>query len=247
MIVGMSGEPRKDFRPDVETSVLMKCKRRCALCYGLNNDDGEKKGQLAHVDRNRANNAEANAVWLCAPHHDLYDTTSRQTKGYTPGELKGHQATLLVYVSTIKTRATDAANIPSGPTPVFPSGIGLDVYDRRIPIYLKARQFVRDVAETLRPELKLILKFSAETDEALFLFDESTAQYLETLFKKALRLHTMGLMRERMASDDEVENFQALVDEDFALAVWFAEQPEEIRARFAPFLRLAGWPTLPQQ
>jgi hypothetical protein len=119
-------------------------------------------------------------------------------------------------------------------------GVRLDVYERRLPTYQTARQFVRDVASNLRPELKLIQRFAADTDEALFLFDETMAEYLETLFKKALRLHTLGLIRIRMASDPgEAENYQALIKEDFELAVWFTEQPEEIRTRFVPFLRLA--------
>jgi hypothetical protein len=107
-------------------------------------------------------------------------------------------------------------------------------------MYQTTRQFVRDVASNLRPGLQLILKFAADTDEALFSFDVSLAKYLETLFTKALRLHTIELLRERMQTHpDEAENFQALVNEETSLAIWFTEQPEEIRTRFAPFLRLA--------
>jgi hypothetical protein len=107
-------------------------------------------------------------------------------------------------------------------------------------MYRLARQFVRDVSEKLQPELQMILKFAAETDEALFLFDENVAEYLDTLFKKALRLNTLELMRKRMAIDpEEAENFQALLSEESDLAGWFMDQPEQIRARFAPFLKLA--------
>jgi hypothetical protein len=211
----------------------MKCRRRCALCYGLNNDYGEKRGQLVHIDRNGENINENNATFLCALHHDLYDSTSYQTKGFMPGELKEHQDNLLAYVMTIKSEANPEITNPT-------AGIALDVYDRRAPIYRKTRQFIRDVAENLRPDLKVILQFAADTDEALFLFDEDSAGYLETLFKKALRLRTIELMRERMHTHpDEAQNFQAMVQEETALAVWFTEQPEETRARFARFLRLA--------
>jgi hypothetical protein len=225
--------PHKPFSDSVEISVLTKCKRRCALCYGLNNDDGEKRGQLAHIDRNGENIEENNAAFLCLEHHELYDSTSRQAKGYKPGELKRHQETLLVYVLTLKNEPSASAN---GIRPT----VGLDLYDRRLLIYKVARQFVRDVFEHLKPDLQLILKFVADTDEALFLFDPALAEYLETLFKQALRLHTVGLLRERMQTNvEEVEKFVALVQEHTGLAEWFSKQPEEIRARFAPFLRVA--------
>jgi len=217
----------------------VKCKRRCALCFGLNNDSAEKRGQIAHIDREGENIDETNAAFLCSFHHDLYDSKSHQTKGYTPGELRSHQETLWAFVTTIKNEGKE--DEMAGRRESRTGGVGLDVYDRRLPIYLTARQFVRDVAENLRPDLPLILKFASETDEALFLFDDELAEYLQTLFKKALRLHTTGLLRERMLTHpEEAEKFQAIAEEDTQLALWFTAQPEVIRARFAPFLQLAS-------
>lgn len=119
-------------------------------------------------------------------------------------------------------------------------GVTPDVYDHRIPIYRAALQFVRDVSENLRPDLPLILKFARSVDEAAFLFDDSIADYLQTLFTKALRLHTLELMRVRIASDPaETGNFGALLREETDLADWFARQPDDMRVRFGPFLRLA--------
>jgi hypothetical protein len=225
--------PHKPFPNFVEISVLMRCKRRCALCFGLNDDHTEKRGQLAHIDRNGENIAESNAAWLCSLHHDLYDSISHQTKGYTPGELKGYLDSLLAFVTTIKNEHKDEGAVRQI------GRVALDVYDRRVPIYRAARQFVRDVSANLEPGLQLILKFAADTDEARFLFDDGLAEYLETLFKKALRLHTIGLLRERMRiHPEEAENFQTIVKEETDLAMWFTKQPEEIRDRFAPFLRL---------
>lgn len=230
--------PRKDFPTSVMTSVLMRCKRRCALCYGLDNDFGIKRGQLAHIDRNATNNEEGNAAYLCSAQHDLYDSTSRQTKTYTPGELKGHQDNLLAYVLTIRTRTR--RETVKRTLNVKHARVTLDIYDRRLPTYRIARQFIRDVCENLKPELQQLFKFAADTDEALFLYDESIAGYLELLFKKALRLRTLALLKERMYTHpDESQNYQEIMREESALAVWFTTQPEESRARFAPFLRLA--------
>lgn len=46
-----------------------------------------KEGQLAHIDRNRANNAEDNLVFLCLVHHNQYDTKPSQSKAWLPAEL----------------------------------------------------------------------------------------------------------------------------------------------------------------
>jgi hypothetical protein len=229
--------PHKPFPYSVELSVLVKCKRRCALCFGLQNDGRGKRGQLAHIDRDGENVSESNAASLCVSHHELYDSTSRQAKGFLPGELKSHQESLWAYVQTIKTETTTE---PARQGNI--SGIGIDVYDRRIPMYRVAMQFVRDVCANLRPDIQLVLKFARETDEAQFLFDSSVAEYLETLFTKALRLHTIGLIRERMATENEPQDFQAILAENIQLAEWFVKQHEEIRSRFAPFLSLSPKP-----
>jgi hypothetical protein len=226
--------PRKTFPPSVETSVLVKCRRRCALCYGLNNDSAEKRGQLAHID-DPEDIDEKNAAWLCIPHHELYDSTSRQAKGYTPGELRSHQEALWAFVTTIKNENETKEQAAAPPT----AGITLDVYDRRIPMYRIARQFVRDVCENLNPDIQKILTFAGDTDEALFLFDKDLAEYLETLFRNALRLHTTAVEKERMITrPDEAKDYQAITQEYSRIALWFTDQPAEIRARFAPFLTL---------
>src|SRR5687767_12598932 len=82
---------RKDWPPKVETKVFLACRRRCAICVGLDGDWDWKPGQLAHIDRNASNNTEANAAYLCLPHHDLYDSVPRQTKRHTPDELRAYQ------------------------------------------------------------------------------------------------------------------------------------------------------------
>ena len=226
---------RKNFSKKVQAAVAAKCQRICALCFAFEQDARPKNGQFAHVDRDSSNNAEANAAYLCPNHHAYYDTTSRQTARVTSHELRRHQETLWAYLKTIRIRRKGSIK----PRNIV-GRVGLDVYDRRLPIYRKARQFVRDVAEKLQPEIQMILKFATETDEALFLFDEHVAEYLDMLFKKALRLNTVELIRKRMATDpEEAENFQALVNEEIALAEWFADQPEQIRVRFAPFLSLS--------
>jgi len=114
--------------------------------------------------------------------------------------------------------------------------IGLDIYQARIPIYRTTVQFVLLVLKDLRPEMAAVLKFARDTDEALFLFDETIADHLNLLFKKALRLRTIDYLRNPPTIP---EDFSTLVDEQTQLAVWFSEQIEVTRGKFAPFLRLS--------
>jgi hypothetical protein len=64
-------------------------------------------------------------------------------------------------------------------------------------------------------------------------------EYLKMFFTKAMRLHTLELLRIRISrGDDRGEDFSKLLSEETDLADWFAKQIGEIRSKFAPFLRL---------
>lgn len=116
------------------------------------------------------------------------------------------------------------------------SGASLEVYERRLPIYQVTIQFIRDVVKDLNPELEVIFQFSTDTEEALFLFDETVAEYLWDMYKKALRLRTIRALKRR----GEMKNYHELVQEETALAAWFTSQYDAARSRFAPFLRLTS-------
>lgn len=73
---------------DVEATVLVMCRRRCCICFGLNRDTGLKTGQIAHLDRNPANAGMDNLAFLCLTHHDEYDSKTSQRKGLTTNEVR---------------------------------------------------------------------------------------------------------------------------------------------------------------
>ena len=78
----------------VEMEVLISCRRRCCLCYFLNNDLDVKKGQIAHLDDDRTNNKVDNLAFLCFDHHDQYDSETRQSKNFTITEVKAYRQML---------------------------------------------------------------------------------------------------------------------------------------------------------
>jgi hypothetical protein len=86
--------PRRAIPIRVEKTVLEKSRRRCTLCFGLDRDVTEKRGQIAHLDGNRSNNAESNLAWMCLDHHSLFDSTTKQHKNYTISEVKEYRRRL---------------------------------------------------------------------------------------------------------------------------------------------------------
>jgi len=85
---------RKRTGSEIEARVLSKCARRCCLCFYLERDFTEKKGQIAHLDKDRTNASEDNLVYLCLPHHSDYDSKTSQHKNYTAEELRAARAQL---------------------------------------------------------------------------------------------------------------------------------------------------------
>lgn len=79
---------RKRVPPQIEEAVLVLCRRRCCLCYGLNRDVGIKPGQIAYLDGRNANNDLDNLAFMCFEHHDQYDSRTSQSKGLTPQEAR---------------------------------------------------------------------------------------------------------------------------------------------------------------
>jgi hypothetical protein len=89
----MSDRPK--IPSSVETQVLTASRRRCCLCFGLQGDLAETKGQIAHLDHDPSNNDPDNLAFLCFDHHDQHDSRTSQSKGLTDREVKEHRAHLL--------------------------------------------------------------------------------------------------------------------------------------------------------
>ncbi|TDR38685.1 hypothetical protein DFR29_11913 [Tahibacter aquaticus] len=71
-----------------QAEVLVQSRRRCCICYGLSKDSSVKKGQIAHLDGDRNNNASKNLAFLCFDHHDEFDSRTSQSKGLQTTEIE---------------------------------------------------------------------------------------------------------------------------------------------------------------
>src|SRR5215470_8609121 len=85
---------RATISSEVNADVLVTARRRCCVCFALSNDTEEKRGQVAHLDRNASNSARNNLVFLCLDHHDQYDSRTSQSKGLTVEELRQYRSQL---------------------------------------------------------------------------------------------------------------------------------------------------------
>lgn len=90
---------RKAIPDRTVTEVLVRSRRRCCLCYGLERDDDIKLGQIAHIDRNHGNPDFDNLAYLCLAHHDQYDSVRSQSKGFTQGELRYYRDELYAMIA----------------------------------------------------------------------------------------------------------------------------------------------------
>lgn len=78
---------RPKIPKEIETRVLTTCLRRCCVCYFVHGVTTPKKGQIAHINKKREDHRYENLAFLCLEHHDEYDSTTSQSKNFTPGEI----------------------------------------------------------------------------------------------------------------------------------------------------------------
>jgi len=101
---------RKKINSDTEATVLEESGRRCCICFGLNQDLGVKKGQIAHLDKNNENNILDNLAWLCLEHHDMYDSKTSQSKNFTIKEVKKYREDLKERIIVTKKNPQNISN-----------------------------------------------------------------------------------------------------------------------------------------
>jgi hypothetical protein len=234
----MAGK-RKKVEPTTTMDVLVRSRRRCALCFGLSRDVGIKLGQIAHLDGDPSNNDTGNLCFLCFEHHELYDATTSQAKGFTDLEVKKYREELDSFFGSQEFWPG------LGQTPSRSSGrrrgIELEIYDRRIEIYRSLRRLLISILTDPRVKIDDLRSFAEETDEALFLFDEEVARYLDQVYQRAVELRAVG---QRLSHPETLveQELHALAQEDSKLLNWISSQFTESRTLFRRYLTLGPAP-----
>lgn len=111
---------RKRTPDQTEADVLIASRRRCALCYGLFGVLDQKRGQIAHADRDPSNAEFDNLAFLCLPHHDEYDSKTSQSKRFTPAELIAYRKRLYDRVGQGLDDTTPASALVQSQTTAVP-------------------------------------------------------------------------------------------------------------------------------
>jgi hypothetical protein len=68
----------------------------------------EKRGQIAHINRDATNSREENLAYLCFDHHDAYDSRRSQSKGFISAELLAYKQEL---VEAVLSRRLNSASL----------------------------------------------------------------------------------------------------------------------------------------
>ena len=230
--------PRKKIPRETERTILTKSRRRCAFCYFYENDVNEKSGQIAHIDRNHANNDERNLVYLCLDHHDRYDSKPSQSKGFRPQEAAAAKLALEEQIKNDFTALLNERNSGHQKILAASDGVSIEVYEKRYPVYAAFWKFVLSIlkeVEVIEDERKA---FVDATSDALFLFDEEIDQYLSEVHRQAMNLRRTQRTINSSNRIDE-KKWQDSVKEEEQIMGWFERELMEGRRRFASYLRLA--------
>jgi len=201
-----------------------------------------KQGQVAHIDQDSANNAYANLVFLCLPHHDQYDSTTSQSKNFSSGEVRKYQRELDGYLKQEAAtpwpdfRHRNGTRV-NAEAPARPSTSSPDVYERRIVIYRALRSFLLKALRGATLSREDLGHFAEATDEALFLIGPEVSEYLGQVYSKGVRLfYTSGRIRDERLSPRE--DYSEVVRENAEVLNWLSEQLEAGRTVFSKVLLL---------
>lgn len=106
---------RAKIAESVQSKLLVDCRRRCCLCFGLNRDTAIKSGQIAHIDRDPKNSDINNLAFLCFDHHNEYDSRTSQSKGITKNEVLSFRDELISIIKTTFSQKVHFGEIATPP------------------------------------------------------------------------------------------------------------------------------------
>jgi len=235
---------RKKIADSITAQVAERARRRCAMCFALDNNPLQRDGQIAHIDHNADNNDPENLIWLCLRHHNDYDTRQSQGKSYTPCELKKYQSLLDSYLRSGIPETWRAYQLPSESESMSNSEaetvrtrVSPEIYDRRLPIYQACEVFMLKVVQEGKVSWDDIADFARKTEQARFICGPEIGAYLDVVFRKA---HDLRFLNWRVETSDNCPDAerQKIVGEEFEVFNWFAREMGPMRTRFSMVMTL---------
>lgn len=116
----------------------------------------------------------------------------------------------------------------------------LDRYERRLKIYQRIVEMIRLIAKDFKPDIQDLLKFSADTAEADFLFEEEIPTYINEIFKHGVSLNTANFeYRDFTQPIPAGYDHQKVVDALTTEEKWFVEQLPIAKKKFKKYLDIS--------
>lgn len=232
---------RTQIPPLIQADVLRRSRRRCALCFAYNFNTETKQGQIAHIDRDTANNDPDNLIFLCLEHHDAYDTRTNQSKGINAEELTLARKDLDDFIDKSLSRLVpEAENIPNDDYEISSEDeptVSVDVYRVRIPVYHAYRALIGKIMRDASVEMSDLFTFVNDTHEALFLYGEEIGNFVNEVYRHGVELWTNQSQMEHSERHSE-DAWSAIVEKNSQLILWFSNGFSDARKMFLKYLRL---------
>jgi len=230
---------RPKIPQEISHAVLTKSRRRCAFCYHFESDGNTKEGQIAHIDRKRTNNLENNLVYLCLDHHNKYDSTTSQSKGLLPEELKTAKKQLEEIVENDFPSLVGTSHYSQQTSRSKENIISIEMYRLRHPVYVALKNFVLSILQDADVSNEQLVIFIKGIEDALFLYDSEVEEYLDTVYKQAIKFRAVQRIIQRGAGTSDIKWNEALENDD-KLFSWFEKQLTDGKYLFANYLNVAG-------
>ena len=116
----------------------------------------------------------------------------------------------------------------------------LERYERRLLIYQRVVEMLRLIVRNFKPEIHDLLKFSADTAEADFLFGEEVPKYLNEIYSHGVDLNTARAeYRDFRQPVPEGYDHQQVVDALTREEKWFVGQFSVAKEKFKKYLDIS--------
>lgn len=116
----------------------------------------------------------------------------------------------------------------------------LDRYERRLAIYQRVVEMLRLIVREFKPEIHDLMKFSADTAEADFLFGDDVPKYLNEIYTHGIDLHTARAeYRDFLQPVPEGYDHQKVVEAMTREEKWFVGQFAVAKEKFKKYLDIS--------
>jgi hypothetical protein len=118
-----------------------------------------------------------------------------------------------------------------------------DLYEKRLRIFREIVDYIRIVVSDLEPKINQLQEFYLKTNESTFLFKQDVVDYLDLIYKNAVRLRFLtkriDFINRPDAQNQRAEDFNKLnqySEEHGDLSIWFSNQMPHVKNLFKPYM-----------